>query len=129
MRGHGEKLTRKQEQAVAALLVAPTIHEAATQANISEVTLHRWLKMDGFQHAYARARREVVRQAIIHLQATCHSAIATLQAVMNDTTAPASSRIAAARIILEHALKGTEWEELEARIRLLEAQFREEPPL
>ncbi len=29
MRGHGEKLTRKHEQAIAALLVSPTIGEAA----------------------------------------------------------------------------------------------------
>lgn len=40
MAGHGEKLSRKQEQAITALLVAPSIIEAATQAGIGEHTLY-----------------------------------------------------------------------------------------
>jgi hypothetical protein len=39
MRGPGEKLTRKEEVAIAALLIAPTIADAAHPANISQPTL------------------------------------------------------------------------------------------
>ena len=50
--GHGEKLTRKQEQAVAALLEQPTVLRAATVAGVSERTLRLWLKDPGFKAAY-----------------------------------------------------------------------------
>ena len=37
--GHGEKLSRKQEQAVVALLTMPTIRKAAEKAGVGERTL------------------------------------------------------------------------------------------
>ena len=40
MSGHGEKLTRKQEAAIAALLLQPTITAAAAAVGIGEATLH-----------------------------------------------------------------------------------------
>ena len=54
--GHGEKLTRKQEQAVAALLEQPTVLRAATAAGVSERTLRLWLKDPGFKAAYPGSR-------------------------------------------------------------------------
>jgi hypothetical protein len=60
MTGHGEKLSRKREQAIAALLTQPTIAAAAKMAGIGERTLRRWLKLPEFASAYDAARREVV---------------------------------------------------------------------
>jgi hypothetical protein len=57
MTGHGEKLTRKQEDAIAALLDAPTVAAAAGKAGIGERTLRRWLRIAEFQSAYRRERR------------------------------------------------------------------------
>lgn len=51
MSGHGEKLSRKQEALVAALLIEPTHAAAALKAGISEATLHRWLRLPGFRTA------------------------------------------------------------------------------
>ena len=68
MKGHGEKLSRKQEQAIANLLVAPTIATAAQQTGIGEPTLYRWLKDENFQTAYRTARRQVVQHAIVQVQ-------------------------------------------------------------
>ena len=39
MHGHGEKLTRLQEKAIAALLTADTMPDAAQQAGVNEATL------------------------------------------------------------------------------------------
>ncbi len=41
MKGHGQKLTRKQEALIAALLTEPTHAAAAARAGVSEATLHR----------------------------------------------------------------------------------------
>ena len=46
--GHGEKLTRKKEQAIVALLTEPTITRAADSAGIAEATLRRWMRLDEF---------------------------------------------------------------------------------
>ena len=41
--GHGEKQTRKQEQAIAALLGCATIELAAEATGVAPITLKRWL--------------------------------------------------------------------------------------
>jgi hypothetical protein len=56
MKGHGEKLSRKQEALISALLLAPTLADAAHTAGIGEVTAWRWLKDSTFQDAYREAR-------------------------------------------------------------------------
>ena len=55
-RGHGEKLTRKQEQAVSFLLTAPTIGKAAALAGVSARTLRNWMKLPAFAEACRQAR-------------------------------------------------------------------------
>ena len=120
MRGPGEKLTRKQEMAIAALLTAPTIAEAAHAASISEPTLWRWLQREDFQTAYRQAKREAVSQAVAHLQRVAGEAVDTLLAVMQDAQKPASARVSAARAVLDLAIRGVELEDLEARIHALE---------
>ena len=120
MNAHSQKMTRKQEAAVSALLGRPTISEAASEAGISESTLHRWLKDDAFQAAYRAARRQVVQQAIGHLQRACTAAVAVLMQVMADKESPASARVSAARTILEHSFKAVEIEEIEQRLDAVE---------
>jgi hypothetical protein len=78
MNGHGEKLSRKQEQAIAHLLTAPPLGEAAAPTGIGEPTLRRWLKQEVFRAAFRDARRAVVQQAIAQLQRTASQAVATL---------------------------------------------------
>jgi phage terminase small subunit len=120
MKGHGEKLTRKQEALIAALLLAPTLGAATQQAGVSAVTAWRWLKDPDVQAAYRAARREVVRQAIAQVQQACSEAVTTLRTTMADTTAPASARVSAARTVLETAIKAVELEDLEGRVQALE---------
>lgn len=120
MRGHGEKLSRKQEALISALLLAPTLAEAARAVGVHEATAWRWLKDHAFQEAYREARREVVRQAVAQVQQACRIAVTTLTGVMQDGESPASAKVAAARTVLETAIKAIELEDLEVRIVALE---------
>jgi uncharacterized protein YggE len=116
------ELSRKQGEAIAALLTMPTITEAATRAGVGERTLFRWLQEDStFQQAYREARRQAVQQAITRIQQATSTAVKTLESVMKNTKAPSSSRVSAARAVLEMALKGVEIEDLAVRISALEA--------
>ena len=65
MKGHGEKLSRKQEALISALLTTPTLADAAHTAGIGEVTAWRWLKDATFQANYREARRAAVQHAIV----------------------------------------------------------------
>jgi hypothetical protein len=55
--GHGAKYGRKQEEAIAALLVQRNVEEAAKSINVAPKTLIRWMKLPDFQTAYREARR------------------------------------------------------------------------
>lgn len=117
------KMGHKQEKAVAALLSEKTIAGAASLAGVSEATLLRWLKEEGFATAYRTARREVVTHAVCRLQRASSEAVDTLCAVASDATAPASSRVAAARAILDASLRAIEIEDLGTRVEEMEARL------
>ena len=92
MKGHGEKLSRNQERAISALLVHPTMTQAADAAGIGEVTLWRWLRIPTFKEQYRLARREAVSQAVGQLQAACSVAVVALTDISRDVNCPASAR-------------------------------------
>ena len=121
-------LSRRAEGAISALLTTASIEDAAHQAGIGARTLYRWLREDGtFQTAYRAAKRSVVEQAITQVQQATGKAVATLLAVMDDPLSPASSKVSAARAVLEQALRAVEIEDLEARIATLEAAQAAQP--
>ncbi len=124
MKGHGEKISRNQEKAIAALLSCSTISDAAESIGIGEVTLHRWLKLEHFQAAYRGARRQVVNQAIALVQAGMSDAVATLRNVMTNPESPASSRVSAAKAMLDIGVKAFEVEDLAERVAALEKQTK-----
>ena len=120
MIGHGEKLTRKQEQAIGALLSEQTLGGAAEKAGVSEVTIRRWLKLPDFLAAYREARREVVEKAVAQLQQSSWAASATLIRLLGSGSD--SIRLQAARTILDQANKGLELIDFEERLAALEQQ-------
>jgi len=122
--GHGEKLTRKQEQAVAALLVYPTLEEAAEAAGISKATLWRWTQRDDFQAIYRAARRRAVSQAIGRLQQASQKAVNALEEVMADSGCPPAARVSAAKTVLEFSIRGLELEDLASRVEAIERTMK-----
>jgi hypothetical protein len=107
MSGHGEKLSRKQEQAIAALLESPTVEEAARRAGVSYSTLKRWMRASPFALAYQRARRELLDVAVGRIQAAAGTAVDTLLAVAKNGGKD-SDRVRAAGALLDHAMRGLE---------------------
>lgn len=74
--GHGEKLSRKQEGAIAALLTQQSIEAAAYRAGVATRTLKTWLKVPSFCAAYKMARRRLLDDALKDLQQlSCASAM------------------------------------------------------
>jgi len=112
--GRAAKLTRKAEQAIAALLEHPTIAEAALSCGVSERSLWRWLQRDDFQKRYRESQRAVVDSAISELQAATKEAVTTLRRNLNCGNFFAEN--AAAQAILTHSFKAIEMRELQEQI-------------
>lgn len=117
-RGHGDKLNRKQDDAIAALLSTSSIKNAAQTCGVSDATLWRWLQLPQFAAAYRAARRQVVERAISELQSACGEAVETLR--RNLHCEHPASEIRAAQVILEQAIKGVELVDLQERVEKLE---------
>lgn len=80
---------------------------------------------------YRAARRRIVEHAVVRLQHDADRAAGVLMEVAEDTTAPASARVAAARTVLERAMHTIDQDELQARIDRLEEHLTrkaQEPP-
>lgn len=120
MTGHGAKLGRKQEEAIAALLTQRNTEEAARAVGVAPKTLLRWMKLPEFQAADREARRAAFAQSIARLQQASSAAASTLLKVMVDPSTPASTRVRAAESVLTHAAKAIEIEDLDARVTALE---------
>ena len=117
--GHGEKLSRKQEQAIAALISQPTMGAAAKESGVSEVTLWRWLQDQDFQGAYRHARRQIVEKAVAELQGACSDAVKAL--TRNLTCGVPAVEVNAAKTILDQATKGIELSDLVEQVEQLKS--------
>jgi hypothetical protein len=116
--GHGEKLNRKQEQAIAALLVCPTVEAAAAQVNVSYRTLKGWLTLPEFRSAFLAARSEVLDETVTALARHQLQAVETL--ARNLCCGVAATEVRAATAILEQSVRLRELTELEGRVADLE---------
>src|SRR5688500_9959111 len=103
MKGHGEKLSRKKEFAILALLQEPTLQQAAERCGLSAATLWRWLQNPEFQQACRSARREAFHTALARLSQLSNEAVLTLH--RNLTCGMPATQIRAAVAILEFGLK------------------------
>ena len=116
--GNGGKRDNKEDAALAALLSQPTIAEAATKSGIGEATIHRWLTDPAFKARYRDARRQVVEHAVSGLQQAASDAVAALS--RNLHCGIPASEIAAAKAVLDFAVKGVELVDLAERVEQLE---------
>jgi hypothetical protein len=118
MKGSDGKVTRKQEQAIAALLSEATVTAAAEKVGVSEVTLWRWQKEPGFVAAYRAARNQAVEKAVSQMQQSSWAAATTLIRLLGSSSD--AVRLRAATTILEHSYRGLEVVDFEARLAALE---------
>nr|MBA3242385.1 helix-turn-helix domain-containing protein [Acidobacteriota bacterium] len=73
-----KKLERRQGAAIAALLNAATIQDAAREAGISESTLRRWMKLPEFRAAFREAQDRLFDESIGELHGLTREATETL---------------------------------------------------
>jgi hypothetical protein len=116
--GHGEKLTRKQEQAIACLLSESTVEKAAAKARVGYRTLKGWLALPDFRDAYRAAQKQVVEEAVVVLKKCATGAALTLGRAL-DCGKP-NVEVRAAVAVFDTIMKATDHLELTNRIEALE---------
>ncbi len=120
-------LTPGQTRAIGAILVTPTYGEAATAARVGERSLRRWLTLPAFRSALARARTRLLDEAVTTLVKGATRAAASLVSMAVTETRATPVRVAAARAVLDLALRATELGDIVARIEVLEAETAGRP--
>ena len=111
----------RQDRAIIALLAEPSIEAAAKTADVSDVTIWRWMKQPEFRAKLRDARRAVVEGAIGRLQQASTEAVATLQ--RNLTCGTPSVEVRAAATILDQAIKAVELFDMVERVEQLETRL------
>jgi hypothetical protein len=109
-------VTAKKEKALAALLVEPTRATAAKAAGISERTLRRYLHAGDFQQAYRQALNDLVEDAAAKAKYNLAPSMDVLSEIATDPEQPATTRVAAARSLLEFGIRLTEHFDTQKRI-------------
>lgn len=120
-RGHGEKLSRLQARAIAALLAAPTVEAAARQAGVGERTLRRWMRREDFREALHAAQEEALAMAVARLGAASGEAVDAL--CRNLRCGTPAVEVQAARALLEAVLRLGEHLDLASRVEELERRL------
>ncbi len=116
-----EFLTPVKQRAIDAILSTRSIAEAATVADCSLRTLHRWLKEPAFKTALTNAEGELLAAATRRLLHHHDTATTVVLSIMLDKSISAGVRLRAAQIVIETMLKLRELRNVEERLSALEA--------
>jgi len=113
-------LSRRKARFVSALLVTNTVAEAAEQAGIAERTAYLYLEDPEVQAAVGRGLDDALSDATRQVTAAVSKALATLEVILEDPAAPTTSRVAAARLILEAGPRYRQTLDLANRLAVVE---------
>ena len=113
-------MTKKQEKALAALAVNPTIKAAAESIGMDPRTIRRYLKDPDFLTEYRQIQTDILADARLQAQQLMNPALDTLAEICRKTDARHGDRVAAARSILEWAARLTEITDIVERLEALE---------
>lgn len=120
----GDGLTRTQKRAIAGLLEATTVEQAADIAGCSESSIYRWQREDeAFQMELAKAEGAMIAQAVAGCVADMTQNHETMRAIRDDTDAKAAVRLQAAQALDRSLLKWRELRNVEERLAKLEGVF------
>jgi hypothetical protein len=106
---------------VAALVSGATWEEAAASARCSRSTVARRMSDPEFRQALDVARREVLERTTTTLVANTAAAASVLAELSANPAVPASTRISAARSLLDLALRYWDAQLTDCRLAALEA--------
>ncbi|MBC7234247.1 MAG: hypothetical protein H5T69_00275 [Chloroflexi bacterium] len=115
-----DTLSRNQRRFVRALVTARSVREAAGMARISEPTAWRWLRLEVVRRALRETQDALLGEATRHAAGLLSEALDTLADIMRCGYNSPSSRVAAAKAILECGLRYAELVGLAERVARLE---------
>lgn len=87
------------------ILTCSTIREAAEKSGVSESTAYRLKKDTEFQDTLNKVKNSMFQDTIQKAQGYCLDMLEVLKNIANDKTATDSSRVSAARTVLELGLQ------------------------
>ncbi|MFY9611633.1 MAG: hypothetical protein WAU45_23845 [Blastocatellia bacterium] len=107
---------------ITSLAGGSSVREAAALAGVSERTAHRRWSDPGFRLKVNEAWSEIVRQAVGKLGDASTHAAAVLRELLNADSE--SVRLSAARSILDHTVRLSEFANVEQRLSNLESALQ-----
>lgn len=121
-----EKLTLKQEQALSALLISPTIAGAASAAGVSSSSLSMWIHADPVFGKRLQEANEARLKAAVALSVNqLGLSFQTLAKIRDDTSATAGVRVRAAHTLITLHLKARALTDVISRIEQIEQVLSE----
>ena len=123
MTGRDHSRSRADALLLSELAAGSTIADAAQRAGVSPATVRRRLADPTFRAQLARAQSELVERATAALTSASTEAVETLRELLRD--GPPSTRLQAARAILDAAPKWRDTADIEQRLAAIEASLRE----
>ena len=123
-----DALEPQEREYLAAVLEHATLEAAAAALGIASSTLRSRTSSPQFFEALRESRRAAVRRAAAQLSHRACEAVGVLLAVLRDDLTPHSTRVSAARTILEQTHRAAELDDVEERVAALEAWVASPPP-
>ena len=102
------------------ILTTSTYEEAAEKSGVSKSTLYRLRKDPEFQETINQIKNDMFQDTMKKAQAYSMESLEILRDIMRDSEATDSSRVSAARTILELGLNSAEQEQIINRIEEFE---------
>ena len=115
-----DKLTARQQKALAALLAYRTHKEAAAACGISDRRLREYLQIPAFKQEYRRRLDLILNEATAACKQAMTPALQTLFEIATDKDRSDSARIWAATSLLNYGLRLHDAVDVTARIEALE---------
>ena len=97
-----------QEQIIAGLLVNGTVTATAEKLGVSPVTIYNYMKREGFQEAYSKARAEVLNGCVNKMISNLSDGVDNIVEIMNNKENSAQIRINATQLLFNTAIKLSE---------------------
>jgi hypothetical protein len=119
----GEKLGRRKEALIAALLTSATVRAAAQTANVNERTARNWLHEPSFRRAYRQARQDILERTTSLLLQLTGKAVLTLHGSLDARDEAVKLRASIA--VLEYAKEMAGEQDLAEDVAELKEQVKE----
>lgn len=107
------------------LILCRTVKEAAKQTGISLSTATRLKKQENFQKYLFELREKMYADTLKKMQALSSEAVDTLREIIGDASCTDSSRVAAARFVLEMGMEAYTKEKIVEEINMLKKTLEE----